>query len=132
MFGIYVHFPYCRKRCPYCDFAVHARKVIPHDKYADAVVRELELRAPAFPERRAVSIYFGGGTPGLWRADCVARVIRAVTEKFGAATEITVEANPDDLPIDHLGRLREAGVNRLSIGVQSLEPRHLHTLGRLH
>ncbi len=132
MFGVYVHFPYCRKRCPYCDFAVHARKAIPHDKYADAVVRELEFRAPTFEGKSAVSLYFGGGTPGLWRADCVARVITAVSERFSAPTEITVEANPDDLPIDHLSRLREAGVNRLSIGVQSLEPRHLHTLGRLH
>jgi oxygen-independent coproporphyrinogen-3 oxidase len=79
-----------------------------------------------------VSLYFGGGTPGLWRADCIARVLGAVTERFGAPEEVTVEANPDDLPIDHLGRLRDAGVTRLSIGVQSLEKRHLHTLGRLH
>jgi oxygen-independent coproporphyrinogen III oxidase len=85
-----------------------------------------------FDGRRAVSLYFGGGTPGLWRADCVERVIREVARHFDAPSEITVEANPDDLPIDHLARLRDAGVNRLSIGVQSLQPRHLHTLGRLH
>jgi oxygen-independent coproporphyrinogen-3 oxidase len=132
MFGVYVHFPYCRKRCPYCDFAVHARQKIPHDRYAEAVLKELALRAPLFAERRAVSLYFGGGTPGLWRADCVARVIGAVAERFGMPSEITVEANPDDLPVDHLARLGDAGVNRLSIGVQSLEPRHLHALGRLH
>jgi oxygen-independent coproporphyrinogen-3 oxidase len=132
MFGVYVHFPYCRKRCPYCDFAVHARQKIPHDRYAGAVLEELALRAPMFEGRQARSLYLGGGTPGLWRADCVARVVQAVTARFGAPQEITVEANPDDLPIDHLSRLREAGVNRLSIGVQSLEKRHLHTLGRLH
>jgi putative oxygen-independent coproporphyrinogen III oxidase len=132
MFGVYVHFPYCRKRCPYCDFAVHARQKIPHDKYAAAVLNELSLRESTFSGRRARSLYFGGGTPGLWRADCIAGVIAAVSARFGAPQEITVEANPDDLPIDHLRRLREAGVNRLSIGVQSLEKRHLHALGRLH
>ena len=72
MFGVYIHFPYCRKRCPYCDFAVHARARIPHDAYADAVVAELGVRAPLFAGRQLVSLYFGGGTPGLWRADCVA------------------------------------------------------------
>jgi oxygen-independent coproporphyrinogen-3 oxidase len=131
-FGVYVHFPYCRKRCPYCDFAVHARQKIPHEKYAAAVLNELSFRESMFSGRRARSLYFGGGTPGLWRADCVAGVIAAVTARFGAPSEITVEANPDDLPVDHLTQLRAAGVNRLSIGVQSLEARHLHALGRLH
>ncbi len=84
MFGVYIHFPYCRKRCPYCDFAVHARARIPHDAYADAVVAELAERAPLFAGRELVSIYFGGGTPGLWRADCLARVIRAVTHAVRA------------------------------------------------
>jgi oxygen-independent coproporphyrinogen-3 oxidase len=134
MFGVYIHFPYCRKRCPYCDFAVHARARIPHDRYADAVVRELAVRAPLFDGRRAVSIYFGGGTPGLWRPDCIARVVAAIRARLAVAgdAEITVEANPDDLPRAQLDALRAAGVNRLSLGVQSLEPRHLHTLGRLH
>jgi oxygen-independent coproporphyrinogen-3 oxidase len=132
VFGVYIHFPYCRKRCPYCDFAVHARQKIPHERYADAVLAELQLRAPELDGRRAVSLYLGGGTPGLWRADCVARVIAGVTERFGAPGEITVEANPDDLPAEHLDALKAAGVNRLSIGVQSLEARHLRSLGRLH
>ncbi len=111
---------------------MHARQKIPHDRYADAVVAVAERRALDFAGRRAVSLYFGGGTPGLWRADCIARVIEAIAVRFGAPSEITVEANPDDLPIDHLARLRDAGVNRLSLGVQSLQPRHLHSLGRLH
>jgi oxygen-independent coproporphyrinogen-3 oxidase len=132
VFGVYIHFPYCRKRCPYCDFAVHARQRIPHDRYADGVIAELALRAPSFEGRRAVSAYFGGGTPGLWRPDCIGRVVAAVRERFALDGEVTVEANPDDLPREQLDGLRAAGVDRLSIGVQSLQPKHLATLGRLH
>lgn len=134
MFGVYIHFPYCRKRCPYCDFAVHARARIPHEQYARAVVRELGDRAAAFAGRRLVSVYFGGGTPGLWRADCIGDVLRAVRQSFDSDgdVEVTVEANPDDLPRAQLDGLRAAGVTRLSLGVQSLEPKHLATLGRSH
>jgi oxygen-independent coproporphyrinogen-3 oxidase len=137
VFGVYIHFPYCRKRCPYCDFAVHARARIPHDAYAYAVVAELAERAPLFAGRELVSIYFGGGTPGLWRADCLARVIAAVKATFAQSPslpslEVTVEANPDDLAREHLDALFAAGVNRLSLGAQSLNDKHLHTLGRTH
>jgi oxygen-independent coproporphyrinogen-3 oxidase len=138
MFGVYIHFPYCRKRCPYCDFAVHARARIPHEQYAQAVKRELVERAPMFDGRALASIYFGGGTPGLWRADCLGDVLAAVRATFprardaDGALEITVEANPDDLPRAQLDALRAAGVTRLSLGVQSLEPKHLATLGRTH
>ncbi|HEX6836223.1 MAG TPA: radical SAM family heme chaperone HemW [Polyangia bacterium] len=138
MFGVYIHFPYCRKRCPYCDFAVHARARIPHEQYAAAVRAELAERAPLFAGRRLTSVYFGGGTPGLWRADCLGDVLAAVRASFpraeGAAgeMEVTVEANPDDLPREQLDGLRAAGVTRLSLGVQSLEPKHLASLGRTH
>jgi oxygen-independent coproporphyrinogen-3 oxidase len=134
MFGVYIHFPYCRKRCPYCDFAVHARARIPHEQYAAAVKKELVDRAGLFDGRRLVSVYFGGGTPGLWRADCLGDVLAAVRDRFAAVgeLEVTVEANPDDLPREQLDGLRAAGVNRLSLGVQSLEPKHLATLGRTH
>lgn len=111
---------------------MHARQRIPHDRYADAVLAELALRAPLFDGRSAVSAYFGGGTPGLWRPDCIARVVDGLRACFRLDGEITVEANPDDLPREQLEGLRAAGVNRLSIGVQSLQPKHLHTLGRLH
>jgi oxygen-independent coproporphyrinogen-3 oxidase len=135
VFGVYIHFPYCRKRCPYCDFAVHARARIPHEPYAQAVRRELDVRAPLFAGRTLGSVYFGGGTPGLWRADCLGEVLAAVRATFpstSAEIEITVEANPDDLPRAQLDGLRAAGVNRLSLGVQSLSDKHLHTLGRSH
>jgi oxygen-independent coproporphyrinogen III oxidase len=138
VFGVYIHFPYCRKRCPYCDFAVHARARIPHEQYASAVRRELVERAPLFDGRKLTSIYFGGGTPGLWRADCLGEVLHAVRATFpplrsgDGELEITVEANPDDLPREQLDGLRAAGVTRLSLGVQSLQDKHLQQLGRTH
>src|SRR5436309_9147735 len=78
-FGVYVHFPFCGVRCPYCDFAVDTRTDIPHDAYADAVIAELAARTPWFVGAGPlVSIYFGGGTPGLWRADALGRVVESI------------------------------------------------------
>jgi oxygen-independent coproporphyrinogen III oxidase len=136
-FGIYVHFPFCGVRCPYCDFAVDERAEIPHDLYADAVVRELEARAPWFRDGAAVptlrSIYFGGGTPGLWRPDAVKRVIAAGRGGFGGGElEITVEINPGETDERALADLRAAGVNRLSLGAQSFADDELKRLGRNH
>jgi oxygen-independent coproporphyrinogen-3 oxidase len=83
--GVYVHFPFCGVHCPYCDFAVEVRDQIPHDAYADAIVAEIGARRGWFAGAGALaSIYFGGGTPGLWRADALARVIDAACAAFGA------------------------------------------------
>ena len=137
--GLYVHFPFCSVHCPYCDFAVDARAEIPHDRYADAVVAEIAARAPWFRAGasgpRLVSIYFGGGTPGLWRPDAVARVIETGRQAFGAgeaSLEITVEANPGEVDAPRAEAWRAAGVNRLSLGVQALDDRLLAALGRNH
>jgi oxygen-independent coproporphyrinogen-3 oxidase len=157
--GVYVHFPFCGVHCPYCDFAVEVREEIPHDAYADAVIAELSARRRWFDGSGALaSIYFGGGTPGLWRADAVARVIEAVRRTFGAASaaadrshaaeaadgadgarptqleglEITVEANPGEVDQAGLSALRAAGVNRLSLGAQAFDDRLLRALGRNH
>jgi len=144
--GLYVHFPFCSVHCPYCDFAVDARADIPHDRYAEAVIAEIGARAPAFrrapattgaeaPGPRLVSIYFGGGTPGLWRVDALARVIEAARAAFGAAEaidEITVEANPGEVTAERAAGWRAAGVNRVSLGLQSLDDRLLVALGRNH
>jgi len=137
--GLYVHFPFCSVHCPYCDFAVDARAEIPHDRYADAVVAELAARAPWFhagpSAPRLVSIYFGGGTPGLWRPDALARVIEAGRQAFAAAgtsLEITVEANPGEVDDARARAWRAVGVNRLSLGVQALDDRLLAALGRNH
>lgn len=135
-FGVYIHFPYCQQRCPYCDFAVAVRKEIPHERYLRAVLTELACKAPLYPDRRAVSIYLGGGTPSLWRPDCVAAVVAAVAVAFppppGCTPELTLECDPNGVDANQLVALRQAGINRLSIGAQSLQPRHLHQLGRRH
>jgi oxygen-independent coproporphyrinogen-3 oxidase len=132
--GVYVHFPFCRARCPYCDFATAVRDPIPHDAYADAVARELEARQPWFSGAKLASIYFGGGTPGLWRPDALGRVLRASRDLFPAAgpLEITVECNPGEISRAHLDGLRAAGVNRLSFGAQAFQDDILHRIGRTH
>jgi oxygen-independent coproporphyrinogen III oxidase len=134
--GVYVHFPFCAARCPYCDFAVVVRREIPHDAYADAVLAELKARAPWFAGPggpRLVSIYFGGGTPGLWRPDALGRVLAGIAATFGGhGPEVTVEANPGDLDLAHLRDLRGLGVNRLSFGAQAFQDDLLARIGRRH
>ena len=135
--GVYVHFPFCGVRCPYCDFAVDTRAAIPHDAYADAVIAELGARRAWFEGAGPLaSIYFGGGTPGLWWPAALARVVVAVRAAFGDrpadALEITVEANPGEVDEPGLAALRAAGVNRLSLGAQAFEDRLLRALGRNH
>jgi oxygen-independent coproporphyrinogen-3 oxidase len=135
--GVYVHFPFCGVRCPYCDFAVDTRADVPHDAYADAVLAELASRRAWFDGAGPLaSIYFGGGTPGLWRPDALGRVLDGARDAFGgppaSSLEITVEANPGEVDEPHLGALAAAGVNRLSLGAQSFEDRLLRTLGRNH
>jgi putative oxygen-independent coproporphyrinogen III oxidase len=133
----YVHFPWCLQKCPYCDFASATirRPEVPHTEYADAVLRELELRAAVLNARPLESIFFGGGTPSLWEPTELGRVLRAIRAAFGSRNEdleITVECNPSSLDQRRAAELREAGVNRLSIGVQSLDAQRLRFLGRLH
>jgi oxygen-independent coproporphyrinogen-3 oxidase len=132
--GIYIHFPYCLSKCPYCDFASRAEQVIPQERYTRAVLRELRERASEFAGRRAISIYFGGGTPSLWEPECVDAVLREIRSRFDVATapEITLEANPGTTDEARFAAFRAAGVNRLSIGVQSFAPAQLVSLGRRH
>jgi oxygen-independent coproporphyrinogen-3 oxidase len=135
--GVYVHFPFCRARCPYCDFATAVREPIPHDEYAAAVTAELAARAGWFrdaspPELK--SIYFGGGTPGLWRPEAIGRAIEATRRLFDAAgpLEITVETNPGEVTAESAAGLRAAGVNRVSLGMQAFQDRLLAAIGRQH
>ncbi len=132
--AVYVHFPWCLQRCPYCDFATEAISParIPHEAYARAVVRELALREAALGAPLApISLFFGGGTPSLWHRDALGAVVRAVTDR-GPVGEVTVECNPTSVDRDRASALRDRGVTRLSLGVQSLRDRHLRYLGRLH
>src|SRR5262245_8410297 len=135
--SVYVHFPWCLAKCPYCDFVSYATKAGPeiqHAAYADAVIAELERRAPAFANRRIESVFFGGGTPSLWEPVELGRVLSAVGRLFACADdcEVTVECNPTSLDVERARALREQGVGRLSIGVQSLRAEQLAFLGRLH
>ncbi|HYY53144.1 MAG TPA: radical SAM family heme chaperone HemW, partial [Myxococcales bacterium] len=133
-FGVYIHFPYCLSKCPYCDFASRAEAVIPQQRYTDSVIRELRTRAVQFPGRKAVSIYFGGGTPSLWDPAQLGRVLREIRSLWSVESdaEVTLEANPGTTDEDRFAAFRELGVNRLSIGVQSFAPAQLVALGRKH
>jgi putative oxygen-independent coproporphyrinogen III oxidase len=136
-FGVYVHFPYCLSKCPYCDFASIVAKEVPEERYAKAILQELRLRAqsnPALRELPVDSIFIGGGTPSLWDARYVGRVLDALagTLKLSPTAEITLEANPGASDVSRFADFRRAGVNRLSMGVQSFQTSTLSALGRAH
>lgn len=135
--GVYIHIPFCARRCPYCDFAIAVRKNIPHEAYANALCAELQARSPHFASAspRLRSIFVGGGTPSLLDVSALGRVLDAVRERFAAESEsleISLEANPNDLEREGFQRLRAVGVNRLSLGVQSFSTEILSFLGREH
>jgi putative oxygen-independent coproporphyrinogen III oxidase len=135
--SVYVHFPWCLSKCPYCDFATRAvpAEEVLHAAYAEAVLRELEVRAPSLTGRRLVSVFFGGGTPSLWDPAALGRVLGGILGMFAsraAEVEVTVECNPSSLDQVKAARLRAAGVDRLSLGVQSLDEGRLAFLGRRH
>jgi oxygen-independent coproporphyrinogen-3 oxidase len=135
-FGIYIHFPWCRNRCPYCDFAIAvSAEEPPHQAYADAVLAELAVMAPRFEGRELVSVYFGGGTPSLWDPACLAQIVEACCERFGAsaaALEISLECNPTDCSDAAFAGWKQAGINRVLVGVQATSAADLVTLGRDH
>jgi len=132
--SVYVHFPWCLAKCPYCDFVSYPGGGAESPRYADAVIRELESRAPLFERRRVGSIFFGGGTPSLWDPHELGRVVGAIRSALGVdgSAEVTVECNPTSIDERKASALACAGVNRLSIGVQSLSDERLRFLGRLH
>jgi len=135
-FALYVHVPWCRHVCPYCDFNVYAAAEPPERPYVEAVAAELRAWAERAPcrGRRAKSVYLGGGTPSLLSPAAIATVLEAVRRGFGIASraEVTLEANPGTVTRERLAAYRAAGVNRLSLGAQSFHAGHLRTLGRDH
>ena len=132
--GIYIHVPFCELVCPYCDFAVTARKNIPHKAYADALIRELDERAFALEGRRVRTIYVGGGTPSRLAPGELSRVLEHARQLAGRQPldEVTIEANPTDITLENIAVWKRAGVNRVSLGVQSFQERVLRRLGRNH
>jgi putative oxygen-independent coproporphyrinogen III oxidase len=137
MTSVYVHFPWCLAKCPYCDFVSYASEsgTIDQSGYADAVIRELDARAQKLGPRVVESVFFGGGTPSLWDPRELGRVLARVRQRFDTTTaelEVTVECNPTSLDEEGARALVDVGVNRVSIGVQSLRDERLKYLGRLH
>ena len=133
--SLYVHIPWCVRKCPYCDFNSHAaRGEVPEAAYVEALVGDLEQALPAIWGRRVTSIFFGGGTPSLFSAGAIDALLSAFRARLVIAPEceITLEANPGTFEADKFRDFRSAGVNRLSIGIQSFNPRQLKTLGRIH
>jgi oxygen-independent coproporphyrinogen-3 oxidase len=135
--GVYVHFPFCLKKCPYCDFVsfARARDQIDHRGYADGVIAELGRRREALAGKQLATVFFGGGTPSLWEPAELGRVLAAIldaADEHDDAMEVTVECNPTSLDEPRARALRAEGVNRLSIGVQGLDATRLGFLGRLH
>ncbi len=132
--AIYVHWPFCRSLCPYCDFNSHVSENVDHARWRTALLSELEHYAEIASPRRITSIFFGGGTPSLMAPDTTAAVIEAVAHRFtlDEDAEITLEANPTSVEADHLAAFADAGVNRVSLGIQALNNDVLAFLGRTH
>ncbi len=132
--GLYIHWPFCLSKCPYCDFNIYLRNDQDDRRWIDAYLTSIRTYAAMMPGRVISSIYFGGGTPSLMKPEDVAAIIETVRENFTVSNdaEITLEANPTSTEIDKFTAFRSAGVNRISIGVQSLKDDVLKFLGRLH
>jgi putative oxygen-independent coproporphyrinogen III oxidase len=135
--GLYVHWPFCISKCPYCDFNSHVRESIDQERWGRALVNDLESALAAVSTdvlRPLLSIFFGGGTPSLMAPETVAAVLDVLSSRglLNAQTEITLEANPSSADAERFAAYRDAGVNRLSIGVQALDNEALRFLGRAH
>ncbi len=132
--AVYVHWPFCRSKCPYCDFNSHVRERVDHARWRSALLAELDHYAASTGGRMATSVFFGGGTPSLMESQTVAAVIDRVSRHWRVArdVEITLEANPNSAEQSRFAAFRAAGVNRLSLGVQALDDASLHALGRGH
>src|SRR5258708_28009307 len=134
-FGVYVHWPFCLSKCPYCDFNSHVRHApIDEARFASAFAREIETTAARIPGRQVSSIFLGGGTPSLMQPQTVGAILDAIGKHWQVAddVEVTLEANPTSVEATRFRGYRPAGVNRVSLGVQALDDASLKTLGRLH
>lgn len=133
--GLYIHLPWCVRKCPYCDFNSHPKaEVLPEQSYVAALLRDLEQELEQVDGRRIESLFFGGGTPSLFSPDAIHRLIEGFRQRISCAgdLEVTLEANPGAVEQGRFEGFKQAGVNRLSIGIQSFHSGHLKTLGRIH
>ena len=133
--SLYIHVPWCIRKCPYCDFNSHeARGDIPEAAYVEALVADLDHALPLVWGRPVYTIFFGGGTPSVFSAESIDAILSAMRARvpLAADAEVTLEANPGTFEAAKFAAYRAAGINRLSIGIQSFDPRHLAALGRVH
>ncbi|MBI1300758.1 MAG: coproporphyrinogen III oxidase [Alphaproteobacteria bacterium] len=132
--GVYIHWPFCKKRCPYCDFNAHVREEVDQKVWADAYCKAIKHYAEKLPDKQVVSVFFGGGTPSLMEPETVSAMINTIQSSWSIANdvEITLEANPTSVEIEKFKAFREAGVNRISMGIQSFHDHDLQFLGREH
>jgi putative oxygen-independent coproporphyrinogen III oxidase len=132
--AVYIHWPFCRSKCPYCDFNSHVRDGVDAARWTRALLADLDHEAARAPGREVVSVFFGGGTPSLMPPETAAALIERIGERWETAPklEITLEANPNSAEAGRFRAFAGAGVNRLSLGVQALDPAALRFLGRLH
>lgn len=132
--SLYVHIPWCVRKCPYCDFNSHETRVLPEQEYVQALLADLQEDQALAQGRPVQSIFFGGGTPSLFQADSIGAILQGIARHLtlDPKVEITLEANPGTTEYNNLAQLRCVGVNRLSMGVQSFNSEHLQQLGRIH
>jgi len=133
--ALYVHMPWCVRKCPYCDFNSHQLKsAAPDASYIDMLIRDFDAELPRLRGRRIDTVFFGGGTPSLFQPEDFSRLLGALRQRiaFGHGAEITMEANPGTIERGRFAGYREAGINRVSLGAQSFAPRALEVLGRIH
>jgi putative oxygen-independent coproporphyrinogen III oxidase len=132
--AVYIHWPFCRSKCPYCDFNSHVRDRVDAARWGRALLADLDHPAGLVPDREVVSVFFGGGTPSLMPPETVALLLDGVRRRWPLAEklEVTLEANPNSAEADRFRAFAAAGVNRLSLGVQALDPTALRFLGRRH
>jgi oxygen-independent coproporphyrinogen-3 oxidase len=134
LFGVYIHWPFCASKCPYCDFNSHVRQSIDEDAWRNAYAREIAYYAALTPGRTVTSVFFGGGTPSLMQPATAETIIGAVVKHWTLApgAEITLEANPTSVEAEKFRAFRAAGINRVSVGVQAMNDDDLKFLGRQH
>ncbi|MEH6635013.1 MAG: radical SAM family heme chaperone HemW [Halioglobus sp.] len=132
--GLYIHLPWCERKCPYCDFNSHETAHIPQDQYVDALLQDLRDDLPLVQDRTLETIFIGGGTPSLFSAESIHRLLHAIASliDLSPTLEATMEANPGSAEADKFSGFRAAGINRLSLGIQSFDDSRLQALGRIH
>lgn len=133
-FSLYIHFPWCIKKCPYCDFNSHtALQTIPYDEYIQALIDDYMNAIPLVEDRTLTSIFLGGGTPSLFAPKYIEKILKKISTITPIDNiEITLEANPGSIDLNHIRGYRDAGINRLSLGIQSFNDRSLKEIGRIH